>query len=116
MRYEHLFLDYEIFWRVIRAQRLKPILFGARLLPRSGAGDPQRKVGATKPLRHRASGLRPIFWRAHDTDTLLVRIGEGVYSVAQEPLGLFNAALQIADCVHLAEVDTNGDQGLRDFG
>src|SRR4029450_12473758 len=36
--------------------------------------------------------------------------------VAQEPLGLFDTALEVADGVHLAEVDTDVDECLGDLG
>src|SRR6202035_4132600 len=35
--------------------------------------------------------------------------------VPQEPFGLFDAALQVADGVHLTEVHAYGDEGLRNF-
>ena len=35
--------------------------------------------------------------------------------VAEQALGLLDAALQVADRVHLAEVDADGDQRLRDL-
>ena len=36
-------------------------------------------------------------------------------AVAEQPLGLLEAALQVADRVHLAEVDADGDQRLGDL-
>src|SRR5213075_1708082 len=37
-------------------------------------------------------------------------------AVAEQALGLFDAALQVADRVHLAEIDADVDEGLRDRG
>ncbi|SRR5258706_2720251 len=36
--------------------------------------------------------------------------------VAQQTLGLFDAALEVADSRHLAQVNADVDQGLGDFG
>jgi hypothetical protein len=42
-------------------------------------------------------------------------IGDRNNLVAQQALGLFNAALQIADRIHFAEIDADRDDGLGDF-
>ena len=39
-----------------------------------------------------------------------------VTRVAEQPLGLFEPTLQVADGVHLAQVDPDGHEGLGDLG